>query len=205
MADGADSTISRRALIGGAVAAGTAAVPGRARAGWRSTRQEAAKITFALSADDLAEVQPLLDDYTSATGVTFETRAFPYASLYENLNINLTQATGVFDVVSLDDPWMPLFAGGRFLMDLTALMEGKGLGPDPDFVPELLALGEFPAETGLRGIPWIGNVQVFARRTDVFEELGLTPPATWDDVLTTAQVITEARSGQDLFGIGLRG
>ena len=73
-------------------------------------------------------------------------------------------------------------------------------------MPELIALGDFPPGSGLRGIPWVGNVQVFAWRTDVLEELGLTaPPATWDDVLAYAQAITEAKSAEGVYGIGVRG
>ena len=54
-------------------------------------------------------------------------------------------------------------------------------------MPELIALGDYPPGSGLRGIPWVGNVQVFAWRTDVLEELGLeAPPATWDEVLAYA-------------------
>ena len=100
-------------------------------------------------------------------------QANPFASLLEKLTINLTQATGAYDVVSMDDPWMPQFAGGEFLMNLGELMDQRGMQPDEDFIPELLALGDFPAGSGLRGIPWVGNVQVFAWRTDVLEELGL--------------------------------
>ncbi len=59
---------------------------------------------------------------------------------------------------------------------------------------------------GCAAIPWVGNVQVFAWRTDVMEELGLeAPPATWDDVLAYAQAITEAKSADGLYGIGIRG
>ncbi len=119
---------------------------------------------------------------------------------------NLTQGTGAYDVVSMDDPWMPQFAGGEFIMNLGELMDERGIESDPDFVPELLALGDFPPGSGLRGIPWVGNVQVFAWRTDVLEELGLeAPPATWDEVLAYAQAITEAKSAEGLYGIGMRG
>ena len=51
------------------------------------------------------------------------------------------------------------------------------MSADEDFIPELLALGDFPAGSGLRGIPWVGNVQVFAWRTDVLEDMGLEKPA----------------------------
>jgi len=167
--------------------------------------QSGGEITFALSTGDQQSIQPLLDEYTTTTGTKINTAVADYAGLYTNLNITLTQATGAYDVVSLDDPWMPQFAGGQFLMNLTELMDKAGTKPDPDFVPELLSLGEFPAGTGLRGIPWVGNVQVFAWRTDILEEMGEKVPATWDDVLALATKITAAKSSSGLYGIGLRG
>lgn len=213
--DNAVATLSRRRLVQSTVVAGAALgsgseasakrAPGAADRFGTPLRQESRRLAFALSADDLVSVQPHLDEYSKADGVMIETHAFPYASLYENLSINLTQATGAYDVASMDDPWMPLFAGAGFLVDLAELMASKGVAPDSDFVPELLALGDFPPGSGLRGIPWIGNVQVFAYRTDVLQELGLTVPATWDDVLSNAQAITGAKSSEDMYGIGLRG
>jgi multiple sugar transport system substrate-binding protein len=167
--------------------------------------QDGGEITFALGSDDLAKVQPLLDEYSAANGTKINTAPNPYADLYTQLNITLTQATGAYDVVSLDDPWMPQFAGGEFLVNLTELMDKAGQKPDPDFVPELLALGDFPTGSGLRGLPWVGNVQVFAWRSDVLEELGAQVPATWDDVLALATQVTSAKSASGLYGIGLRG
>jgi multiple sugar transport system substrate-binding protein len=90
-------------------------------------------------------------------------------------------------------------------MNLAELMDKTGVTVDEDFVPALLALGTFPEGSGLRGIPWVGNVQVFAWRTDVLEEMGQEVPATWDEVLTLATAITDAKSGDGLYGIGLRG
>jgi multiple sugar transport system substrate-binding protein len=213
-ADSGASSLSRRGLLAGATAAPLAmarggatasGLPARTNRSAATRRQDDGRITFALSADDLAKVQPLLDDYVRANDVIIETQVFPYASLYEKLNINLTQATGAYDVVSMDDPWIPLFAGGQFLKNLEELLATRGQTPDPDFVPELLALGDFPSGTGLRGIPWIGAVQVFAYRTDVLEEVGLTAPVTWDDVLANAEAITAGKGDEDLYGIGVRG
>ncbi|MBA2596797.1 MAG: extracellular solute-binding protein [Chloroflexota bacterium] len=162
-------------------------------------------IVFAVGADDVPKIQPLIDDYASANNVTVEMQGNPFASLLEKLTLNLTQATGAYDVVSMDDPWMPQFAGGEFLMNLEELMDQQGMAPDEDFVPELLALGDYPPGTGLRGIPWIGNVQVFAWRTDILEDMGMTAPKTWDDVLSVAQTVTDTMGADGLYGIGLRG
>jgi len=164
-------------------------------------------VIFGLTTPDAPKVQPLIDDYQGTNNVTVQIEpGGPYSDFQTKLITNLTQGTGAYDVVSMDDPWMPQFAGGEFIMNLGELMDKRGIESDPDFVPELIALGDFPPGSGLRGIPWVGNVQVFAWRSDVLEELGLdAPPKTWDDVLSYAQAITEAKSGEDLYGIGVRG
>lgn len=198
------TSVAGGAALTGAKLATTSAAPSiRQRFGARF--QDGGEITFALTSDDQAKIQPLLDEYRANTGTTVNTAPAPYGDLYTQLNVTLTQAGDAYDVVSLDDPWIPQFAGGEFLMNLQEMMDAQGLTVDPDFIPELLALGDFPAGTGLRGIPWVGNVQVFAWRTDVLEELGAAVPATWDDVLALATQITEAKGGEGLYGIGLRG
>lgn len=209
------STINRRQVLRSCVAVGAGVL------GSKKTTTEAApaelfhrvgaynqvheEIIFALTADDLPKIQPMLDEYSSKTNVRIRTVPNTYAEHYAKLNINLTQATGAYDVVSLDDPWLPLFAGGEFLQDIGKMLEAKGVDPGHDFVPELGALGEFPSGSGLRGLPWIGSVQVFAWRTDVFQEMGFDVPRTWDEVLSVATSVTEASRESNLFGVGLRG
>jgi multiple sugar transport system substrate-binding protein len=201
--------IDRRTVLKG-TAAGIAAT-GLGSLAKRSTFaapafHQGTTIVLAVTSDDGPKIQPLLDEYQTDNNVTIQVEQAPYSDIQARMITNLTQTTGAYDVVSMDDPWMPQFAGGEFIMNLGELMAERGIEPDDDFVPELIALGDFPPGSGLRGIPWVGNVQVFAWRTDVLEELGLdAPPATWDDVLAYAQAITEAKSAEDLYGIGVRG
>ena len=199
-----ETTLDRRTLLKGAAAGAAATSLGAVSK--RSTFAAPAflqgtTIVFALTHGNAPQVQPLVDEYAQANNVTVELQPNPFANLLEKLTLSLTQATGAYDVVSMDDPWMPQFAGGEFLMNLEEL----GWEADEDFIPELLALGDFPPGTGLRGIPWVGNVQVYAWRTDVFEDMGIERPETWDAVLKAAQAITEAKSGEGIYGIGLRG
>ena len=195
--------VSRRAIVRAAVGFGAASVVRPVRATHRS--QAGSHLTFALKTDDLARVQPLLDDYSRATNVTIVAESFPQDQLYEKLNINLIQSTGAYDVVSVDDPWMPLFAGGEYLVNLQQMLDVAGRPLEPGFVPELLALGDFPIGSGLRGLPWVGNVQVFAHRADVLAELGLAVPETWEQVLTNADAIQELKGADGVYGFGLRG
>jgi len=204
------SRIDRRTVLKGAAAgvAGTTLGAVSKRSTFAAPAfLQGSTVIFGLTTPDAPKVQPLIDDYQGTNNVTVQIeQGGPYSDFQTKLITNLTQGTGAYDVVSMDDPWMPQFAGGEFIMNLGELMDKRGIESDPDFVPELIALGDFPPGSGLRGIPWVGNVQVFAWRSDVLEELGLdAPPKTWDDVLSYAQAITEAKSGEDLYGIGVRG
>ena len=203
------SRIDRRTLLKGTtagVAATTLSTVSKRSTFAAPAFLQGSTIVFAVPTDHAPLIQPLLDEYQAANNVTIQVEQGQYNEFQAKVITNLTGVTGAYDVVSLDDPWMPQFGGGEFIMNLGELMAARGVESDPDFVPELLALGDFPPGSGLRAIPWVGNVQVFAWRTDVMEELGLeAPPATWDDVLAYAQAITEAKSADDLYGIGIRG
>ena len=67
--------------------------------------------------------------------------------------------------------------------------------------PDCLFRGVFEAEieTRLRALPWLGNVQVFAWRSD----LVMARPNTWDEVVTTAQQIRSDHP--ETYGYAIRG
>lgn len=171
---------------------------------WETRVQPGSRITVALQTSDRLKIQPLLDEYAWLTMTTVVVEDAPYDDLFTRLNVNLTSATGSYDVVSLDDPWIPLFAGGKFLRSLDDTIAELRFTTD-DFVPELLNLGRFPADGDLRAIPWNGNVQLFAWRSDLLASMGLNTPRTWADVLRNARSIGEAGKADQRFGYGLRG
>jgi multiple sugar transport system substrate-binding protein len=74
-----------------------------------------------------------------------------------------------------------------------------GAQPNPDFQPQLFGLGDWPKGSGLRGLPWLGNVQVFAWRNDLIPNR----PNTWDEVVATAQQIQSGPTG--VYGYAIRG
>jgi multiple sugar transport system substrate-binding protein len=67
------------------------------------------------------------------------------------------------------------------------------------FQPQLLNLGMWPPGEGLRALPWLGNVQVFAWRKDLIA----VRPNTWDEVVATAESIKGGSTG--VFGYAIRG
>lgn len=132
-------------------------------------------------------------DYETVTGVRINIAEFPYDNLFEKELIDLTAATGAYDLIMLDDPWFPRFATNQLLADLTPLFQKQGqAGADGDFIRSSIALCKHPYETGATfALPYVGNSQLFFYRKDLFEKHNLKEPASWDDVLTAAKTIDE--------------
>lgn len=133
-------------------------------------------------------------DYEAQTGIHIEIAEFPYANLFEKEMIDLSSATGTYDLIMLDDPWFPRFASSGYLADLAPFYQRKGLaGPDADFVATSIALCKHPYETGsLHALPYVGNSQLFFYRKDIFDKHNLKPPTTWEDALQAAKTINES-------------
>ena len=81
----------------------------------------------------------------------------PYDQSFQKLQIALSQKTDAYDLASLDDPWIPQFAGNKFLVNLDDMYAKAGTQPSSDFQPQLFGLGDWPKGSGLRALPWLGN------------------------------------------------
>jgi multiple sugar transport system substrate-binding protein len=128
--------------------------------------------------------------YQSQKGVTLQIIEQPYDSLYEKLVTTFTANEATYDLVMMDDPWMPKFGTDASLQDLGQF----GITRDPDIAPVIYDVGTWPPPRGpvppgqegkpaqLLGVTVVGNVQMFMYRSDVTP----TPPASYDDVLANA-------------------
>ncbi len=118
----------------------------------------------------------------------------PYGSLYEKLAISLQHTDSAYDVVMIDDTWAPEFMKNNWLSDL-----GQA---DPDF--KGLDIAKYPVGSGtLFAIPFVGNVEMFAFRADLFKKHGLATPQSWTDVLEAAKTIYAEEPG--VAGVVFRG
>ena len=148
-------------------------------------------------------------DYEKQTGVHIDIAQFPYANLFEKELIDLNSRTGAYDLVMVDDPWFPRFAGSQLLTDLTPLLQKREQsGPDADFVASSVAVCRHPYQTGaLFALPYVGNSQLFFYRKDLFAKHGLKEPATWTDVFAAAKTIQESETdpnGGKMYGYVMR-
>ncbi|OCO99961.1 MULTISPECIES: ABC transporter substrate-binding protein [unclassified Ensifer] len=146
------------------------------------------------------------DDYSKMKGTKVEIVQAPYANVFEQgANAGATKS-GVFDIILMDDPWIPFFAENGHLEDLTPYFKQAGMeGPDNDFLSKSLAICRNPYNTGpYVCLPYVGNAQMFFYDAAKYKEAGVDAPKTWDDVLKASQTLTKDGGGR-YFGYVFRG
>ena len=125
--------------------------------------------------------------------VQFEILKLSGPELLEQTVIELRGGTGEFDLVMIDDPFLPQMQEAGWLIDLEEMYERHGMELDDDLIDNIVTLGRYPyAEDGtLYALPYVGNVSLFAYREDLANEYGFDDLETWDDALEFARLISE--------------
>ena len=137
-------------------------------------------ITVAGRAGSISEgLRSVIPEWEKATGYQVQLLELPYAYLQEKVFTDVLTGLGHYDVVFIDDPWLPALAGGGHLVPLAEF----GYQPDPDFVSRSLDVSRWPppfgpqppgqaadAQPELYALPLIGNVQMFWYRKDLITD-----------------------------------
>ena len=145
-------------------------------------------------------------DYSAMKGIAIDIVQAPYANLFEKAANAGSTKSGAYDIVLMDDPWLPFFAENGYLEPLGAYYQAIGTdGPDNDFLAKSLAVCRSPYATGRYVcLPYVGNAQMFFYDPEQFAKNGLTQaPDTWDDVIAAGSKIT-AGGNQQNFGYVMR-
>lgn len=145
-------------------------------------------------------------DYSKLKNTKVEVIQAPYSNEFEQAANAGQTKSGAFDIVLMDDPWIPFFAENGHLEDLTPYFKKAGLdGPDNDFLSKSLAICRNPYNTGpYVCLPYVGNAQMFFYDAAKFKEAGVEAPKTWDNVLNAAKALSEKGGGR-YFGYVFRG
>jgi multiple sugar transport system substrate-binding protein len=134
-----------------------------------------------------------LADFEKKTGVKVVVDAAPFGDLYKKQLLSLSTG-GRYDVLFMDEPWIPPLS--EFLMPLNERMKTLDLA---DFIPTTVASGAFQGTQ--YAVPVDPNVQLLVYRKDLFEQKGVKPPTTWDELLAAAKTFHDP--GKQQYGIAV--
>ena len=134
-----------------------------------------------------------LPEFEKKTGIKVVVDASPFGDLYKKQLLSLSTG-GRYDVLFMDEPWIaPL---SEFLLPLNERMKSLDLA---DFVPTTVASGAFQGTQ--YAVPVDPNVQLLVYRKDLFEQKGLKPPTTWDELVAAAKAFHDPSKQQ--YGIAI--
>ncbi len=211
--------MNRRQLLGrgAAGAAGLMGVSGflAACGGSSSTTTTAASTTKATGTLTIGTFEDnalltLRDVFVPAfekeTGVKVQWNATSYDTWYQNAKNDGLQKTGAYDLYIMDDNWVPEFAAGGIIQNLTQL----GLKVNPDILPKGLNQGYWPPKTGPRlkdfqndtpelyALVINDDVNILYYNKDYFP----STPKTWDDIVAAQK---KSANPPSLYGWSARG
>ena len=148
-------------------------------------------VIAAVAGNESLGLKAVAPTYERERGIKLNIVEMPYPTLYEKLVTTFQAGAPTYDLVMLDDPWMPKFGTEEWL---TPLDSTYGFKPDPDIPHVIYEVGTWPPPRGpvppsekskprhLLGITVVGNVEMFMYRKD------LSPaPRSWNDVLANAK------------------
>ncbi|WP_142104958.1 sugar ABC transporter substrate-binding protein [Pseudonocardia cypriaca] len=138
------------------------------------------------------DAQPFFSELSTAfqqrTGATLDVQFVQWASAHDKFVTAIAGGTTP-DVAEIGTTWVGEFGDAGALVDLTPRVQEAGLSDG--LVDGLVEAGTLGG--ALYGMPWYAGVRSIVYRTDVFAELGLQPPTTWDELVAVGQRIKEAR------------
>jgi multiple sugar transport system substrate-binding protein len=210
------NTIDRRKLLAHTARAGISfpalasflAAGGAVTTATRAAAQDSTTIAIAINQSPwFPSFEETVRFYQEETGNRVELRVFTFEGLLEKtLNASNTQSPE-FDIYNLNEGWCATFYAGGLVTPFSEI--------DPDFAldPEVIEYqfvtrwdvesNYFAEDAPVYGVPINGNIQLLFYRADLYEELGMEPPVTWDDAIAAAKAIAKQQS--DVYGYAFRG
>jgi N,N'-diacetylchitobiose transport system substrate-binding protein len=136
--------------------------------------------------------QPFFDELSAAfqqrTGATLDIQFMQWGAAKDRFTTAIAGQTTP-DVAEVGTTWVAEFGDAGALADLGPRVQEAGLSDS--LLPGLVEAGTLDGT--LYGMPWYAGVRSIVYRTDVFAELGLAPPTTWDELVAVGQRIKQGR------------
>ncbi|MCU0906050.1 MAG: extracellular solute-binding protein [Rhodobacteraceae bacterium] len=153
-------------------------------------------------------VMEVLPQFTAETGIEVEVDMLPFLDMRERQTLELALDEGAYDLIAYVVFSKADYVYADQIHNLAPFFMNPRLA-DPDFdAADIIdgylqnigvaggEKGYLPGPTGsLYGLPFGAETSVLFYRTDIFEKHGLTPPATYDELLDLACRIPELEPG----------
>ena len=130
--------------------------------------------------------QPLIADFTAATGIKVNQVQVQYNELLDKINTSVQGGADV-DVIEMDTIWTPQFASAGWIEDLTARISDSLKNDIPESSRSAVTY-----QGKLYGMPWYNSAKHLFYNAKLLQDAGFDhPPATLDEFAQQAQATTK--------------
>jgi ABC-type glycerol-3-phosphate transport system substrate-binding protein len=135
--------------------------------------------------------------FEKETGCKVQVDLYPYADVFSKEVLSFNGK--LHDIYWLDTAWVPKYQKSGFLEQLDSYIRKYNVDMGR-FFPTLVK--NYTFGNNIYAIPAVSKAVLYGYRKDVFAEMGLTVPDTWDEVLKAAKKLTDP--GRKRYGFVLR-
>lgn len=131
------------------------------------------------------------DEFTALTGIEVVIDSYSQDEFMNKRLVDFSSGAGTYDFTMMDQA-TPQYARAGWIEDLGPYFENTNLVDAAEYDIDDIAslfLSQFTVDGKLYAIPVAGEAQIIYYRTDIFEEQGLEPPETFDELLSLAQTL----------------
>ena len=141
-----------------------------------------------------------LAEFEALTGIKVKYQYVPFGSTREKLTAELVGASAQYDVLSAMDVWGPSLY--NLFEPLNPMLAEKKIDMVARYPYAHLRAARDGNGNGknILGFPIRGHVQLMFYRKDIFNQLGLKAPATWNDMVEAGKLI---QSKTNLSGVAM--
>lgn len=139
----------------------------------------------------LPSFQKTVQAYQEETGNTVKLQVYPFDGLLSKQLNAANSKSDEFDIFCLNEQWCTQFYDGGFVSPFEEVNSDFSM---PSSMIEYGNIARWDADRHyfsddgtVVGLPAVGIIQLFFYRRDLYDELGLQPPKTWDEVINAAK------------------
>jgi multiple sugar transport system substrate-binding protein len=141
----------------------------------------------------LAGFEALVEKYRQDTGNPVVLNVTPFDGMLQRSRDAVSSTESEFDIINLNEQWYSMFYSNELVVPI------KEIDPDFELDPQVIeydyatrwdhSVNYSTAGGVIYGLPINGNIQLLYYRKDLFEEAGMEPPRTWEELERAAEAL----------------
>ena len=155
---------------------------------------------FLISSPSSTSIQSFIPDFEAETGIKVNVSETPYGEAHQKQLLSYQQKAGAYDVAQFDNSFLMPFCQAQGMAPLDSYLGDSSEYDIADFGQSQQDYGKCNGET--LGLTLSTEPMIQWYRTDIYQELGLTPAKTWDEYFNNAKKVQAAGYGGQIIGFG---